>query len=108
MQPATQQPATQQPLETQLPQTQQHFSASPAHDMVRAALLSISLHEPGYHEGHEAYVRMSRQPQFSLRLSVFMQLTQQWQDPLMRNDNTAHGPQQQALYGRTMPVGGGA
>ena len=102
------QPATQQPHETQLPQTQQHFSASPAHDMVRAALLSIYLQDQGYHEGHEAYVQVSRQLQSSLSLSVFMQLTQQWQDPSVRNDNTTHGPQQQTSYGRTMPAGRGA
>ena len=45
VQPGTQQPATQQPHETQLPQTQQHFSASPVYDMVRAALLSIYLQD---------------------------------------------------------------
>ena len=53
-------------------------------------------------------MQVSRQLQSSLSLSVFMQLTQQWQDPSVRNDNTTHGPQQQTSYGRTMPAGRGA
>ena len=108
VQPATQQPSTQHPHETQLPQTQQHFSASPAYDAVRAALLSVYQKDQGCHEGHKANVRLSRQLQSSLSLPVFMQLTQQWQTSFMHNEDSAHVPQQQAPYGRSIPVGGGA
>ena len=53
-------------------------------------------------------MRVLRQLQPSLSLPVFMQLTQQWQNPFICNESAAHGSQQQASYGRTMPVGGGA
>ena len=108
-QPATQQPWTQQPNDTQLPQTQQHFLASPGYDMVRTTMMSAYLQIKICHEGHNAIVWVSGQLRPSLISPLmYMQLTQQCQDQFVGNENPVPVPNQQAHYGRNIPVGGGA